>query len=89
MKVASNFANASSRVGNEATASNFSGPNRPLPIDNAVTFNFLFSLAKSLKRRAALFEILLAIASDQVGTSAMKASDEFTSLGPTVLVVIG
>lgn len=42
-----------------------------------------------LKRRAALFELLLAIASEQVGTSAMKASDGFTLLGPTVLAVIG
>lgn len=43
----------------------------------------------TLKRRAALFELLLAIASEQVGTSAMKASDGFTLLGPTVLAVIG
>ena len=42
-----------------------------------------------LKRRAALFELLLAIASEQVGTSAMKASEGFTSLGPTLLAVIG
>lgn len=42
-----------------------------------------------LKRRAALFELLLAIASEQVGTSAMKASEVFTSLGPTLLAVIG
>ena len=31
MKVASSFASASSRVGSAATASNFSGPRRPLP----------------------------------------------------------
>ena len=42
-----------------------------------------------LKRRTALFELLLAIASEQVGTSAMKASEGFTLLGPTVLAVIG
>ena len=42
-----------------------------------------------LNRRTALFELLLAIASEQVGTSAMKASEGFTLLGPTVLAVIG
>jgi small multidrug resistance pump len=42
-----------------------------------------------LKRRAALFELLLAIASEQLGTSAMKASEGFTSLGPTIFAVIG
>ena len=42
-----------------------------------------------LKKRAALFEFLLAIASEQVGTSAMKASEGFTLLGLTVLAVIG
>ena len=42
-----------------------------------------------LKKRAALFELLLAIASEQVGTSAMKASEGFTLLGLTVLAVIG
>ena len=43
----------------------------------------------SISKRTALFELLLAIASEQVGTSAMKASDGFTLLGPTVLAVIG
>ena len=43
----------------------------------------------SLKRRAALLELLLAIASEQVGTAAMKASEGFTSLGPTVLAIVG
>ena len=43
----------------------------------------------TLKRRAALFELLLAIASEQVGTSAMKASEGFALLGPTVLAVVG
>ena len=43
-----NLANASSRVGNAATVSNFSGPSRPLPIDNAVTFNLSFC-SNSLK----------------------------------------
>ena len=42
-----------------------------------------------LKRRTALFELLLAIASEQVGTSAMKASEGFTLLGPTVLAIVG
>lgn len=42
-----------------------------------------------LKRRAALLELLLAIASEQVGTAAMKASEGFTSLGPTVLAIVG
>ena len=40
-------------------------------------------------RRLALLELLLAIASEQVGTSAMKASEGFTSLGPTLLAVVG
>ena len=43
----------------------------------------------AFKRRTALFELLLAIAAEQVGTSAMKASEGFTSLGPTLLAVIG
>ena len=43
----------------------------------------------TISKRTALFELLLAIASEQVGTSAMKASDGFTLLGPTVLAVIG
>ena len=42
-----------------------------------------------LKRRTALFELLLAIASEQVGTAAMKASEGFTSIGPTVLAIVG
>ena len=42
-----------------------------------------------LKKRTALFELLLAIASEQVGTSAMKASEGFTLLGPTVLAIVG
>ena len=41
-----------------------------------------------LKRRTALFELLLAIASEQVGTAAMKASEGFTSIGPTVLAIV-
>jgi small multidrug resistance pump len=32
---------------------------------------------------------LIAIASEQVGTAAMKASEGFTSLGPTVLAIAG
>ena len=43
----------------------------------------------ALKRRTALFELLLAIASEQVGTAAMKASEGFTSLGPTILAIVG
>ena len=43
----------------------------------------------SFKRRTAFFELLLAIAAEQVGTSAMKASEGFTLLWPTVLAVIG
>ncbi len=40
-------------------------------------------------KRTALFELLLAIASEQVGTSAMKASEGFSSLGLTVLAATG
>ncbi|MFL0782097.1 MAG: multidrug efflux SMR transporter [Prochlorococcus sp.] len=40
-------------------------------------------------RRRAFFELLLAIASEQVGTSAMKASEGFSLLMPTALAVIG
>ena len=43
----------------------------------------------TISRRTALFELLLAIAAEQVGTSAMKASEGFTSLFPTILAVIG
>ena len=43
----------------------------------------------SLKRRAGLFELMLAIASEQVGTAAMKASEGFTSLEPTILAIVG
>ena len=42
-----------------------------------------------LKRRAGLFELMLATASEQVGTAAMKASEGFTSLGPTILAIVG
>ena len=40
-------------------------------------------------KRTALFELLVAIASEQVGTSAMKASEGFSSLGLTVLAATG
>ena len=43
----------------------------------------------TISRRTALFELLLAIASEQVGTSAMKASEGFTSLLPTIWAMIG
>ena len=40
-------------------------------------------------RRKALIELFLAIASEQVGTSAMKASNGFTSLPLTALAIAG
>jgi small multidrug resistance pump len=45
--------------------------------------------AMATGKRTALFELLLAIASEQVGTSAMKASEGFSSLGLTVLAATG
>ncbi len=47
------------------------------------------STAMATGKRTALFELLLAIASEQVGTSAMKASEGFSSLGLTVLAATG
>ena len=41
------------------------------------------------RRRQALFELLLAIGAEQIGTSAMKASSGFTSLPLTVLAIVG
>ena len=43
----------------------------------------------SISKRTALFELLLAIAAEQVGTSSMKASEGFTSLLPTIWAMIG
>ena len=42
-----------------------------------------------ISKRTAPFELLLAIAAEQVGTAAMKASEGFTSLGPTILAIVG
>ena len=47
------------------------------------------STSMATDKRTALFELLLAIASEQVGTSAMKASEGFSSLGLTVLAATG
>jgi small multidrug resistance pump len=47
------------------------------------------STAMATGKRTALFELLLAIASEQVGTSAMKASGGFSSLGLTVIAATG
>jgi small multidrug resistance pump len=47
------------------------------------------SVFGSPQRGRALFELLLAIASEQVGTSAMKASQGFALPLPTLLAVIG
>lgn len=41
------------------------------------------------RRRQALFELLLAIGAEQIGTSAMKASNGFTSLPLTFLAIVG
>ena len=43
----------------------------------------------SQNRARALFELLLAIASEQVGTTSMKASEGFSLLLPTLLAVVG
>ena len=43
----------------------------------------------SKPRLRALFELLLAIASEQVGTSAMKASQAFSLPLPTLLAAVG
>ena len=43
----------------------------------------------SQNRTRALFELLLAIASEQVGTSLMKVSEGFSLLLPTLLAVVG
>lgn len=43
----------------------------------------------SKRRWAPLFELFLAIAAEQIGTSAMKASDGFTQLPLTVLAFAG
>ena len=40
-------------------------------------------------RARAMFELLLAIASEQVGTTGMKASEGFSLFLPTLLVVVG
>ena len=47
------------------------------------------SVFGSPQRGRALLELLLAIASEQVGTSAMKASQGFALSLPTLLAVIG
>ena len=47
------------------------------------------STSMATDKRTALFELLLAIASEQVGTSAMKASEGFSSLEPTILAATG
>ena len=47
------------------------------------------SVFGSPQRGRALFELLLAIASEQVGTSAIKASQGFALPLPTLLAVIG
>lgn len=41
----------------------------------------------ALQRRGALFELLLAIVAEQVGTSAMKASQGFVHVEPTLLAI--
>ena len=40
-------------------------------------------------RARAMFELLLAIASEQVGTTGMKASEGFSLFLPTLLAVVG
>ena len=46
------------------------------------------SISARLRLRC-LAELLLAIASEQVGTSALKASDGFTQVQPSAIAVIG
>ena len=49
-----------------------------------------FQIPSHSKRRwIALLELLLAIASEQIGTSAMKASNGFTHIPLTVLALVG
>ena len=49
-----------------------------------------FQISSHSKRRwIALLELLLAIASEQIGTSAMKASNGFTHIHLTVLALVG
>ncbi len=66
-----------------------------LAIAMVVLFELVFTMKSpdsvcSLQHRAcALFELLLAIASEQVGTSAMKASQGFSIFLPTLLAVVG
>ena len=49
-----------------------------------------FQISSHSKRRwIALLELLLAIASEQIGTSAMKASNGFTHIPLTVLALVG
>ena len=47
------------------------------------------SVFRSKPRLRAFVELLLAIASEQVGTSAMKASQGFSLPLPTLLAVVG
>ena len=49
-----------------------------------------FQISSHSKRQwIALLELLLAIASEQIGTSAMKASNGFTHIPLTVLALVG
>lgn len=48
-----------------------------------------WSVLRSKPRLRAFVELLLAIASEQVGTSAMKASQAFSLPLPTLLAVVG
>ena len=50
---------------------------------------FPWAMFYSKPRLCALFELLLAIASEQVGTSAMKASQAFSLPLPTLLAAVG
>ena len=47
------------------------------------------STSMATDKRTALFELLLAIATEQVGTSAMKASEGFSTLELTILAATG
>jgi|GEM_PF-2314522 len=47
------------------------------------------SSSMATDKRTALFELLLAIATEQVGTSAMKASEGFSTLELTVIAATG
>mgnify|MGYP001556115561 CR=1 FL=1 len=51
--------------------------------------NMTQTLPHARRRWGALFELFLAIAAEQIGTSAMKASNGFTHLPLTVLALAG